>query len=153
MTYQALNWPDFTTLKFSGIVFLWFSVFQRASAKEFGPSIVVIWSEKLAEIEKSPFHLVWNTYIGTFVTAIFLFWKIQKTLFLNNKHMIKWVQNLLNINIFTRALHLSHPQTQTGKKWNFSFFSEINLFWIDSTRMPQNGQKWPPKTPEMVLIC
>ena len=71
----------------------------------------------------------------------------------NNKHMIKWAQNLLNINIFTRATHLSHPQTLTGKNWNFSFFSEMPLFWIGSTKTPQNGPKWPPKTPEMVLKC
>ena len=67
--------------------------------------------------------------------------------------MIKCARNLLNINIFIRATHLSHTQTLTGKKWNFSFFSEIPLFWIGSTTMAQNFPKWPPKIPEMVLIC
>ena len=54
--------------------------------------------------------------------------------------MIKWAQNLKNINIFTRATHLGHFQTLTGKKWKFSFVSEIPLF-LD--RLDGNSQKWP----------
>ena len=85
-------------------------------------------------------HLDWHICDGHFFS-----WKIQKTHFFNNKHMIKWARNLLDINIFTRATHLSHPQTLAGKKRNFSFFSEIRLSWIGSMKTPQNGQKWPPK--------
>ena len=54
--------------------------------------------------------------------------------------MIKWARNLLNINIFTRATHLNHPQTLTEKKWKFSFFSGIPPF-LD--RLDENSPKWP----------
>ena len=76
-----------------------------------------------------------------------------KKWFLNKNDLMFWARKLLNISIFTRATHLSHPQTLTGKKWNFSFFSEIPLFWIGSSMTAQNDLKWPLKIPEMVLIC
>ena len=64
-----------------------------------------------------------------------------KNAIFNNKHKIEWARNLLNIIIFTRAAHLSHPQTLTGKKWNFSFFSEIYLFWIGLMKTAKKGPK------------
>ena len=60
--------------------------------------------------------------------------------------MIKWARNLLSLNIFTRATHLSHPQTLTGKKnGNFRFSQKYPLFWIGLTKTAPNDPKWPPK--------
>ena len=68
-----------------------------------------------------------------------------KKWFLNKNDPMFGAWKLINISIFTRATHLSHPQTLTGKKWNFSFFSEIPLF-LD--RLDEEGSKWPKMASE-----
>ena len=39
------------------------------------------------------------------------------------------------------------------KKLEIFVFPQFPLFWIGLTKTAPNGQKWPPKPPEMVLLC
>jgi hypothetical protein len=49
--------------------------------------------------------------------------------------------------------HSNHPQTLTGKKTDFSFFSEIHPFLDRLDEKRPKTAKMVSKPPEMVLKC
>ena len=68
--------------------------------------------------------------------------------------MIKQARNLININIYTRATHLTHPQTLTGEKWKFLFFSDLPVIWDmldeNSPKQPKMTSQTPKNGPHML---
>ena len=79
--------------------------------------------------------------------------KAEKFFIFDNKGQIFLPQKFTHIRVILHGKLFSFLPTISLSNCTFSFFLKIPPFWIGSTKKAQNGPKWPPKPPEMVLIC